>query len=68
MFSFPHVDAGLWYWYIILKVNTTKRGLNLKNALRTLCLRGWGFHAESDFFFDIFSGELYFDVLIKGLY
>ena len=31
------------------------------------CLWGWGFHVKSVFFFNIFSGDVQFDVLIKGL-
>ena len=42
--SFPLIDPDLGYWYIIWKVNTTNRGLNLKNTFCTLCLWGWGFH------------------------
>ena len=38
MFNFPHVDPKLGHSYIIWKVNTTNRGLNLKNTLCTLCL------------------------------
>ena len=49
--SFPLIDPDLGYWYIIWKVNTTNRGLNLKNTFCTLCLWGWGFHVKSVFFF-----------------
>ena len=31
--SFPLIDPDLGYWYIIWKVNTTNRGLNLKKQL-----------------------------------
>ena len=39
----------LGYWYIIWKVNTTIRGLNLKHTFCTLCLWGWGFHVKPFF-------------------
>ena len=35
---FPLIDSNLGYWYIILKVNSTNRGLNLKSIFCTLCL------------------------------
>ena len=35
---FPLIDSNLGYWYIILKVNFTNRGLNLKSIFCTLCL------------------------------
>ena len=43
--SFLLIDSDLGYWYIIWKVSTTNRGLNLKNTFCTLCLwdRGWPF-------------------------
>ena len=49
-FSFPLVDLDLVYLYIILNVNNTNRGLNLKNTFCTLCLCGWGFHVKPAFF------------------
>ena len=49
--SFPLMDPDLGYWYIIWKVNTTNRGLNLNNTFCTLCIWDWGFHAKSVFFF-----------------
>ena len=66
----PFIDPDLGYWYIIWKVNTTSRGLNLKNTFCTLCLWGWGFHVKSVFFFlkKKYSGDLFFDVLIRGSY
>ena len=45
------IDPGLGYWYIIWKVNTKNRGLNLKKTFFTLCLLAWGFHLKSVFFF-----------------
>ena len=33
--SFPLIDPELRYWYIIWKVNTISRGLNLKNTFCT---------------------------------
>ena len=38
MLSFPYVDSELGYWYIIWKVNTRKRGMNLKSILCTMSL------------------------------
>ena len=67
MFSYLHVDPDLRYWYNIWKVNTTNRLLNLKKTLCTLCLQGWGFYTKPDFAFNIFSGDLFFDVLIIEL-
>ena len=52
--SFPRVDPDLGYWYIIWKVNTTNRGLNLKNTFCTLCLWGWGFHVNLSSLFKTF--------------
>ena len=53
--SFPLIDPGLGYWYIIWKVNTTNRGSNLKNTFCTCkaCI----------LFKKIFSGDLLFDIL-----
>ena len=53
----PQVDPDLGYLCIIYK-----------NTLCTQCFRGWGFHAKPAFFFNIFIGDLYFDVLIIGLF
>ena len=67
--SFPLIDPDLGYWYIIWKVNTTNRGLNLKNTFCAICLWGWGFHVKSVFFSKKnYSGDLFFDVLIIGLF
>ena len=67
--SFPLIDPDLGYWYIIWKVSTTNRGLNLKNNFWTLCLWGSGFHVKSvSFFKKNYSGDLFFDVLIIGLF
>ena len=49
--SFSLIDPDLSYWYIIWKVNTTNRGLSLKNTFCTLCLWGWEFHVQPVFFF-----------------
>ena len=65
---FPFIDPDLSYWYIILKVNTTDRGLNLNNTFCKLCLSGQGFHVKSVFFFKNYRGDLFFDVLIIGLF
>ena len=46
---FSLIDADLGYWCIIWKVNTTDRGLNLKNTCCTLCLWGWGSHVKPFF-------------------
>ena len=35
---FPLINSNLGYWYIILKVNSTNRGLNLKSIFCTLYL------------------------------
>ena len=35
MFSFLYVHSDLGYWYIIWKVNTRNRGMNLRNTLCT---------------------------------
>ena len=51
---FPLTDPDLDYWYIIWKVNTTNRGLNLKKTFCILCLWGWGFHVKPVFFFFFF--------------
>ena len=40
----------------------------MKNTVCTLCLRGLGFHAKPIFFSNIFSGDLYFKVLIIELF
>ena len=62
---FPLTDPDLGYWYIIWKVNTTNRVLNLKSTFCTLCLWGWEFHVKSVFFFKKnYSGDLFLDVLI----
>ena len=53
----PQVDPDLGYLCIIYK-----------STLCTQCFRGWGFHAKPAFFFNIFIGDLYFDVLIIGLF
>ena len=65
--SFYLVDPGLEYLYI-WKVNTTNRGWNLKNTFCILCLWGWGFHVKLVLIFDILSNDLFFDVLIMGLF
>ena len=45
---FPVTDLDLGYWYIIWKVNTTNRGLNLKkNTFCKLCFWGWDFMSRS---------------------
>ena len=48
--------------YIIYyqKVNIKNRGLGLKNILYTQCLWGYGFHAKSALFLNIFSGDMHF--------
>ena len=48
--SFHLIDPDLGYWYIIRKVNTTNRGLSLKNT-GTLCIGDWRFHVKPVFFF-----------------
>ena len=45
MFSLSHFEPGVGYWYIIWKIHTKNRELNLKNT-STLCLWGWWFHVE----------------------
>ena len=49
--AFPLTNPDLGYGYIIWKVNTTNRGMNLKNTLCTICIWGWGFHVKPVFFF-----------------
>ena len=49
--SFSLIDPDLSYWYIIWKINTTNRGLSLKNTFCTLSLWGWEFHVQPVFFF-----------------
>ena len=66
--SFSSHWRDLDYWYIIWKVNTTNRGLNLKNNFWTLCLWGWSFRVKSVFFFKKYTGDLFFDVLLIGLF
>ena len=51
--SFSSHWPDLGYWYIIWKVNTTNKRLNLKNTFCTFCLWGWDFHVRSVFFFKI---------------
>ena len=63
-----NVDPDLRYWHNNWKVNTINKGLNLKNTLCKLCLTGWSFNAQPALFFNIFSSDLYFDVLIIGLF
>ena len=66
---FPIIYLDLCNWYIIWKVSTTNRGLNLKNTFCALCLWGWGFHVKSVFFFKKrCSGDLFFDFLIIELF
>ena len=64
---FPLIDSNLGYWYIILKLH--KQGTEFeKYLLHTLPL-GCGFHVKSVFFFlKKYSGDLFIDVLIKGLF
>ena len=62
----PHVDLDMGYWYIIWKGNTAN--IEVEYIVYTLYLRGWGLRAMSVFFFNIFSGDLYIDALIKGLF
>ena len=45
----PFSSCWAWLWYIIRKVNSTDSGLNLKNIISTLCLRGWELHVKSAF-------------------
>ena len=52
--SFPLIDPDLGYWYIIWKVTTTNRELNLQNIFCALCFWGWGFHVKPVFFFKRF--------------
>ena len=56
-----------WVLIYFWKVNTTNRILNLKSTFSTLYFWGWGFHEKSVFFFLIFSGDLFLDVLLVGL-
>ena len=65
---FPLIVPDLGYWYIIWKVNTTNRGLKLKNTFWTLCLWVWDFMLSLSSFFKKISGDLFFDVLIIGLF
>ena len=53
-YSFSLIDPYLEYWYIIWKVDTANRELNLKNTFCTLCQWGWGFHTKPVFIFSIF--------------
>ena len=66
---FSLTDLDLGYWYIIWKVNTTNRWLNLKKKhLLQIMLLGLGFHVKSlSPFLKNFGGDLFFDVLIIGL-
>ena len=57
-----HVHPGL----DILLGKLKAQVFDLKNTLCTICLTGSGFHARPVFFFNTFSGDLYFDALIKG--
>ena len=47
---FHLIDPDQGYWYIIWKLNTTNRGLSLKNT-GSLCLWDWRFHVKPIFFF-----------------
>ena len=58
MLSFPHVGPDLGHDILLGKVDTTNSGLDLKNNLSTLCLRGWGSYAKCVLFFNIFSDDL----------
>ena len=41
----------------------------MKTLFCTLCVWGWRFHLKSVFFFEKnYSGDLFFDVLIIGLF
>ena len=59
------VSCYMGYWYIVWKGSTRNRGFNLKNTLCTKYLWGWGSHAKSVFFFNIFTSDLHFDALIN---
>ena len=65
---FPLIDPDLNYRYIISKVNTTNRELNLKNTFCKLCLLDWRFHVKAIFFLKNFNCDLFFDALIIGLF
>ena len=43
-FTWRLMTVFLGYWYIIWKLNTTNRWLNLKSTFFALCLWGRGFH------------------------
>ena len=43
-------------------------GLHLKNRVCTLRLMGWAFHTKHVFFFNIFSGDLFFEALIIEIF
>ena len=43
-------------------------GFHLKNTFYTLCLIGWVFHANSDFFCNILNGGLYIGCLNTELF
>ena len=40
---------------------STNWGLNLKNILCTMCLKGLESHTKPGFYFNVFSDNLYFD-------
>ena len=52
--NFSLIDPDLGYSYIIWTVNTTNRGLNLRNTFCTQCLWGWEFHVKAVLFFKSF--------------
>ena len=51
---------------VIWKSNITQN-MNLKNTFCTLRLKGCGFHTMPAFF-NMLSGDLYFDAIIIGLF
>ena len=67
--SFPLIDPDLSYGYIIWKVNTTNKELNLKNTFCPLCLLDLRFNVKAVFFKKKkFNCDLFFDFLIIVLF
>ena len=59
---------SLTLMYYHLESEQHKQGIEFKRhplhtMLMYICLRGWEFHAKLDFFFNIFSGDLYFNAI-----
>ena len=68
MFSYPHVDPDLGYWYIIWKVNTRNKGLNWKIPFAHYASGDVDSIQSLYSFLISWSGHLHFDGLIIELH